>query len=430
MAANGVELILQEGFKPVPTPVVSRIILEHNFERKEEKKADGIVITPSHNPPTDGGIKYDPITGGPASAETTTKIQNRANELIKEGVDKIKRVPFERAVKMDNVHFMDYMMPYVKALARVIDMDAVANSGLKVGSDPLGGSGIFYWDLINEIYKIKNPINVVNPNIDYTFSFMPLDHDGKIRMDCSSPFAMANLIKMKDDYDIAFGNDTDYDRHGAIRYLFTNRPGWSKDAMIGKTLVSSSLIDKVAEEIGRKLCEVPVGFKWFVDGLFDGSMGFGGEESAGASFLCKDASVWTTDKDGIIMDLLAIEITAKTGKNPSEHHKELTDKHGIFYYARKDTPATPDQKAALGKLAPENLKADTLAGDKITGKFTKAPGNGASIGGLKVVTDKGWFAARPSGTEDMCKVYAESFVSEDHLKQIQKEAQDIVASVV
>ena len=446
LAAAGVEIILQKDFKPGPTPVVSRIILNYNLEQNKTHKADGIVITPSHNPPTDGGIKYDPTNGGPASAETTTKIQNRANELIKEGIDKIKRIPFERAIKMDNVHFFDYTMPYVKALGRVIDMDAVANSGLNVGSDPLGGSGIFYWDVINEVYKIKKPINVVNPNIDYTFSFMPPDHDGKIRMDCSSPFAMANLIKMKDDYDIAFGNDTDYDRHGivtpqglmnpnhylavAIRYLFTNRPGWGKDAMIGKTLVSSSLIDKVAEEIGRKLCEVPVGFKWFVDGLLDGSMGFGGEESAGASFLCQDGSVWTTDKDGIIMDLLAIEITAKTGKNPSEHHKELTDKHGIFYYARKDTPATPDQKAALGKLAPENLKADTLAGNPITGKFTKAPGNGASIGGLKVVTDKGWFAARPSGTEDMCKVYAESFVSEDHLKQIQKEAQDIVASVV
>lgn len=447
LAANGVDIILQDEFKPVPTPVVSRIILAHNYERKEAKQADGIVITPSHNPPTDGGIKYDPTTGGPASAETTKIIQNRANEIIAQGVDKVvKRVPFERAVKMDNVHFMDYMRPYVEGLSRVIDMDAVVNSGLNVGADPLGGSGIFYWDLINEVYGIKNPIKVVNPDIDYTFSFMPPDHDGKIRMDCSSPFAMANLIALKDKYDIAFGNDTDYDRHGivtpqglmnpnhylavAIKYLFTHRDGWSKDAMIGKTLVSSSLIDKVAEEIGRKLCEVPVGFKWFVDGLFDGSMGFGGEESAGASFLCKDASVWTTDKDGIIMDLLAIEITAKTGKNPSEHHKELTDKHGIFYYARKDTPATPEQKAALGKLAPENLKADTLAGAKITGKFTKAPGNGASIGGLKVVTDKGWFAARPSGTEDMCKVYAESFVSAEHLAQIQKEAQDIVASVV
>ncbi|MBR1581246.1 MAG: phosphoglucomutase (alpha-D-glucose-1,6-bisphosphate-dependent) [Selenomonadaceae bacterium] len=446
LAAAGVEVILQTNFLPVPTPVVSRIILAHNYERKEANKADGIVITPSHNPPTDGGIKYDPITGGPASAEATTKIQNRANELIKEGVGKIKRVPFERAIKLDNVKFVDYMRPYVEALARVIDMDAVVNSGLKVGADPLGGSGIYYWELINEIYKIKNPITVVNPKIDYTFSFMPKDHDGKVRMDCSSPYAMANLIALKDKYDIAFGNDTDYDRHGivtpqglmnpnhylavAIKYLFTNRPGWSKDAMVGKTLVSSSLIDHVANEIGRKLCEVPVGFKWFVDGLFDGSMGFGGEESAGASFLCKDASVWTTDKDGIIMDLLAIEITAKTGKNPSEHHKELTDKFGQFYYARIDTPASPAEKAALGKLSPENLKADTLAGSPITDKFTKAPGNGASIGGLKVVTDKGWFAARPSGTEDMCKVYAESFVSAEHLKQIQKEAQEIVKSVV
>ncbi len=443
LAANGVEIILQDKFAPVPTPVVSRQILEHN--RGTDKKADGMVITPSHNPPTDGGIKYDPTNGGPASAETTTKIQNRANELIKEGVGKIKRIPFERAVKMDNVHFFDYVMPYVKALATVVDMEAIANSGLHVGADPMGGSGLYYWVPIAEVYNFKT-LEVVNPNVDYTFSFMPKDHDGKVRMDCSSPFAMANLLKIKDKYDIAFGNDTDYDRHGivtpaglmnpnhylavAIQYLFQNRPGWRADAMVGKTLVSSSLIDHVAKGIGRKLCEVPVGFKWFVDGLLDGSMGFGGEESAGASFLCKDGSVWTTDKDGIIMDLLAIEITAKTGKNPAQHHKELTDKYGVSYYARIDTPASPDEKAALAKLAPENLKADTLAGNKITDKFTKAPGNGASIGGLKVVTEKGWFAARPSGTEDMCKVYAESFVSADHLKQIQKEAQEIVKSVV
>ena len=443
LAANGVEIILQDKYAPVPTPVVSRQILEHN--RGTDKKADGMVITPSHNPPTDGGIKYDPTNGGPASAETTTKIQNRANELIKEGVGKIKRVPFEKAVKMDNVHFFDYVMPYVKALASVVDMDAIAKSGLHVGADPMGGSGLYYWVPIAETYGIKG-LEVVNPNVDYTFGFMPKDHDGKVRMDCSSPFAMANLLKIKDKYDIAFGNDTDYDRHGivtpaglmnpnhylavAIQYLFTHRPGWSKDAMVGKTLVSSSLIDHVAKGIGRKLCEVPVGFKWFVDGLLDGSMGFGGEESAGASFLCQDGSVWTTDKDGIIMDLLAIEITAKTGKNPAEHHKELTDKYGVSYYARIDTPASPAEKAALGKLSPENLKADTLAGNPITAKFTKAPGNGASIGGLKVVTEKGWFAARPSGTEDMCKVYAESFVSADHLKQIQKEAQEIVKSVV
>ena len=446
LAANGVELILQDKFAPVPTPVVSRAILAHNREAANKtKQADGMVITPSHNPPTDGGIKYDPTNGGPASAETTNKIQNRANELIKEGIGKIKRVPFEKAIKLDNVHFEDYVMPYVKALASVVDMEAIAKSNLNIGADPMGGSGLYYWEPIAEVYGIKN-LKVVNPNVDYTFSFMPPDHDGKIRMDCSSPFAMKNLLALRDKFDIAFGNDTDYDRHGivtpqglmnpnhylavAIQYLFTHRDGWSKDAQIGKTLVSSSLIDYVGKGIGRKVCEVPVGFKWFVDGLMSGTMGFGGEESAGASFLCKDGSVWTTDKDGIIMDLLAIEITAKTGKNPAEHHKELTDKYGVSYYARKDTPATPEQKAALGKLSPENLKADTLAGDKITAKLTKAPGNGASIGGLKVVTDKGWFAARPSGTEDMCKVYAESFVSEDHLKQIQKEAQEIVASVV
>ena len=321
-------------------------------------------------------------------------------------------------------------------------MEAIAKSGLKIGADPLGGSGIYYWKPIAEIYGIKN-LEVVNPNLDPTFSFMPPDHDGKIRMDCSSPYAMANLIKLKDSYDIAFGNDTDYDRHGivtpqglmnpnaylsvAVQHLFTSRKNWRPDAMVGKTVVSSSIIDRVTEGIGKKLCEVPVGFKWFVDGLLDGSMGFGGEESAGASFLCKDGSVWTTDKDGIIMDLLAVEITAVTGKNPAEHYKEITEKYGTSFYARIDTPASPEQKAALGKLSPEDIKADTLAGDKITAKFTKAPGNNASIGGLKVTTANGWFAARPSGTENICKLYAESFVSPEHLKKIQEEAQKIIA---
>ena len=444
LAANGVEIILQQDFKPTPTPVVSRAILEYN-RNNNKNHADGMVITPSHNPPTDGGIKYDPITGGPASPETTNKIQKRANELIKNGVGSIKRIPFEKAIKLDTTHFEDYVIPYVKALASVVDMDAIAKSGLKIGADPLGGSGLYYWEPISEIYGIKNLV-VVNPNLDPTFSFMPPDHDGKIRMDCSSPFAMANLIKLKDDYDIAFGNDTDYDRHGivtpeglmnpnaylavAVQHLFTTRSNWRKDAQIGKTVVSSSIIDRTAEGIGRKVCEVPVGFKWFVDGLLDGSMGFGGEESAGASFLCKDGSVWTTDKDGIIMDLLAVEITATTGKNPAKHFAEITAKYGKSYYARVDTPATPEQKAALGKLSPENLKADTLAGEKITAKLTNAPGNNAAIGGLKVVTDNGWFAARPSGTENLCKIYAESFISPEHLKQIQDEAAKIVASAV
>ncbi len=444
LAANGVEIILQEDFKPTPTPVVSRAILEHNRNNKNHQ-ADGMVITPSHNPPTDGGIKYDPISGGPASPETTNKIQSRANELIKLGVNSIKRIPFEKAIKLDNVHFEDYVIPYVKALASVVDMDVIAKSGLKIGADPLGGSGIYYWDPIKEIYGIKN-LEVVNPNLDPTFSFMPPDHDGKIRMDCSSPYAMANLIKLKNDYDIAFGNDTDYDRHGivtpeglmnpnaylavAVQHLFTTRSNWRKDAAVGKTVVSSSIIDRVTNGIGRKVCEVPVGFKWFVEGLLDGSMGFGGEESAGASFLCKDGSVWTTDKDGIIMDLLAVEITAATGKNPAQHFAEITAKYGKSYYARTDTPATPEQKTALGKLSPENLKADTLAGDKITAKLTNAPGNNAKIGGLKVVTENGWFAARPSGTENLCKIYAESFVSPEHLKKIQDEASQIVSSAV
>ena len=440
LAANDVEIILSKDFNPTPTPVVSRAILEYN--RTHDVQADGMVITPSHNPPTDGGIKYDPPTGGPASPETTNKIQARANELIKTGVNAIKRVTFEKALKLDNVHFEDYVMPYVKALATVVDMDAIAKSGLKIGADPLGGSGINYWVPIAEVYGIKN-LEVVNPNLDPTFSFMPPDHDGKIRMDCSSPYAMANLIKLKDEYDIAFGNDTDYDRHGivtpqglmnpnaylavAVQHLFTSRKNWKPNAMVGKTVVSSSIIDRVTNGIGKKLCEVPVGFKWFVDGLLDGSMGFGGEESAGASFLCRDGSVWTTDKDGIIMDLLAVEITAVTGKNPAEHYAEITKKYGTSYYARIDTPATPEQKATLGKLAPEDIKADTLAGDKITAKLTKAPGNNASIGGLKVTTENGWFAARPSGTENICKLYAESFISPEHLKQIQQEAQNIIA---
>ena len=443
LAANGVDVVLQEGFAPTPTPVISRAILAHNREAGGAV-ADGMVITPSHNPPEDGGIKYDPPSGGPASPEITSRIQGRANELIRGGVRSIERVPFERAVKLETTHFEDYVMPYVRALASVLDMEAIARSGLHVGVDPLGGAGIGYWDPIVELYGIRN-LEVVNRTIDPTFSFMPLDHDGKVRMDCSSPWAMANLLKMKDRFDVAFGNDTDYDRHGivtpaglmnpnaylavAVRHLFGTRKGWRADAAVGKTVVSSSIIDRVAEGMGRRLCEVPVGFKWFVEGLLDGSMGFGGEESAGASFLCRDGSVWTTDKDGIIMDLLAVEIMAVTGKDPAQHYKEITDRYGESCYARIDAPASPERKAALARLSPDAVRADALAGDPIVARLTKAPGNGAPIGGLKVVAEGGWFAARPSGTEDLCKIYAESFKGPDHLKRIQQEAQEIVASV-
>ena len=443
LAANGVDVVLQEGFAPTPTPVVSRAILAHNREAGGAV-ADGMVITPSHNPPEDGGIKYDPPSGGPASPEITSRIQGRANELIRGGVRSIERVPFERAVKLETTHFEDYVMPYVRALASVLDMEAIAHSGLHVGVDPLGGAGIGYWDPIVELYGIRN-LEVVNRTIDPTFSFMPLDHDGKVRMDCSSPWAMANLLKMKDRFDVAFGNDTDYDRHGvvtpaglmnpnaylavAVRHLFGTRKGWRADAAVGKTVVSSSIIDRVTEGMGRRLCEVPVGFKWFVEGLLDGSMGFGGEESAGASFLCRDGSVWTTDKDGIILDLLAVEIAAVTGKDPAQHYKEITERYGESCYARIDAPASPEQKAALAKLSPDAVRADALAGDPIVARLTKAPGNDAPIGGLKVVAEGGWFAARPSGTEDLCKIDAESFKGPDHLKRIQQEAQEIVASV-
>ena len=443
LAANGVDVVLQEGFAPTPTPVISRAILAHNRE-VGAAVADGLVITPSHNPPEDGGIKYDPPSGGPASPEITSRIQRRANELIRGGVRSIERVPFERAVKLETTHFEDYVMPYVRALASVLDMEAIARSGLHVGVDPLGGAGIEYWDPIVEVYGIEN-LEVVNRTIDPTFSFLPLDHDGKVRMDCSSPWAMANLLKMKDRFDVAFGNDTDYDRHGivtpaglmnpnaylavAVRHLFGTRKGWRADAAVGKTVVSSSIIDRVAEGMGRRLCEVPVGFKWFVEGLLDGSMGFGGEESAGASFLCRDGSVWTTDKDGIILDLLAVEIAAVTGKDPAQHYKEITERYGESCYARIDAPASPEQKAALAKLSPDAVRTDALAGDPIVARLTKAPGNDAPIGGLKVVAEGGWFAARPSGTEDLCKIYAESFKGPDHLKRIQQEAQEIVASI-
>ncbi|MEX0822461.1 MAG: phosphoglucomutase (alpha-D-glucose-1,6-bisphosphate-dependent) [Rhodothermales bacterium] len=440
LAANGVELRIQQGGGFTPTPVISHAILTYN-EGRSSGLADGIVITPSHNPPQDGGFKYNPPTGGPAPGETTGRIENRANELLFGGLNGVQRMSIYRARASGTTQEVDFLQPYVEDLAGVIDMDAIAGSGLKIGADPMGGAGVAYWEPIADRYGLD--IEVVNPRVDPTFSFMTVDKDGKIRMDCSSPYAMAGLIKLKDGFDIAFGNDPDFDRHGivtrsgglmnpnhylsvAVSYLFRNRPGWSDDAAVGKTLVSSSMIDRVARDMGRRLAEVPVGFKWFVDGLMDGSYGFGGEESAGASFLRKDGTVWTTDKDGIILSLLAAEITAVTGKNPSEHYEDLEARFGSPVYERIDAPATRDQKAALKNLSPDQVDARELAGEPIEAKLTRAPGNDAPIGGLKVVTENGWFAARPSGTEDIYKIYTESFRGTDHLKQIQNEAQAIV----
>ena len=443
LIANGVETYLNTDSdyrQFTPTPAVSHAILNYN-QGKTTGLADGIVITPSHNPPADGGFKYNPPNGGPAEPEITKWIQNRANELLKQGNQGVKRLAYEKALKAANCHYFDFITPYVNDLEKIIDLEAIRNAGIRLGADPLGGSNIAYWQPIADRYQLN--ITVVNPKIDPTFGFMTLDWDGKIRMDCSSPYAMTNLVKLKNDYDIAFGNDTDSDRHGivtpsvglmnpnhflsvAIWYLFTHREQWSGLSAIGKTLVSSSMIDRVGAEIGRKVYEVPVGFKWFVNGLLDGSFGFGGEESAGASFLKKNGTVWTTDKDGIIMDLLAAEITAKTGKDPGQHYQDLTARLGNPIYQRKDAPATPEQKAKLSQLSPEAVTASTLAGDTITAKLTKAPGNQAAIGGLKVTTDAGWFAARPSGTENVYKIYAESFKDEAHLQQIFTEAEAIV----
>ncbi len=440
-SANKVELRIQAGLGYTPTPVISHAILTYNKGRSSGL-ADGVIITPSHNPPQDGGFKYNPPHGGPADAGTTTIIQNQANEIVKNGLKNIKRWLLERALRADNVLEYDYITPYVKDLANVIDMETISNSGLTIGADPMGGAGVEFWEPIKDMYGLN--LEVVNPDIDHTFSFMSVDKDGKIRMDCSSKYAMAQLIDLKDKYDIAFGNDTDFDRHGivtkscglmnpnhylsvAIWYLFQNRPHWGHDAAIGKTLVSSSMIDRVANHIGRKLAEVPVGFKWFVDGLVDGSYGFGGEESAGASFLRKDGTTWTTDKDGFIMNLLAAEITAKTNKDPGEHYEDLVEHFGNPVYERIDTAATPAQKEVLKNLSPEMVEATELAGDTITARLTHAPGNQSAIGGLKVVSKNGWFAARPSGTEDINKIYAESFKGADHLKQIQQEAQEIVS---
>ncbi|MBA4419330.1 MAG: phosphoglucomutase, alpha-D-glucose phosphate-specific [Syntrophus sp. (in: bacteria)] len=441
LAANHVTVMIQKGFGYTPTPVISHAILVHNRGRASGL-ADGIVITPSHNPPEDGGFKYNPPHGGPADRSVTKWIEDRANALLMDGNRGVKRISYRKALSMGTIHEYDYIEPYVNDLSNIIDMEAIASSGLVIGVDPMGGASLPYWEPIAARYGLN--IDIVNRAIDPAFGFMTLDKDGKIRMDCSSPFAMARLVDLKDGYDIAFGNDPDSDRHGivtksmglmnpnhylsvAIWYLFQHRPDWSPDAMIGKTLVSSAMIDRIAAGLGRRLSEVPVGFKWFVDGLIDGNYGFGGEESAGASFLRKDGTVWTTDKDGIIMDLLAAEITTRTGEDPGVHYEALTEVFGHPAYERIDAPATPEQKAALERLSPDQVIATTLAGDEITAKLTHAPGNGAAIGGIKVVTKKGWFAARPSGTENIYKIYAESFRDRAHLRQIQEEAQEIVS---
>jgi phosphoglucomutase len=440
LAANSVETMVQEGLGYTPTPVISHAILRTNRERRAPV-ADGIVITPSHNPPEDGGFKYNPPQGGPADTGITRSIQDRANDYLRGRNRKVRRISCEKALKASTTHRIDYVLPYVTDLADIIDMASIRDAGIRIGVDPMGGASVAYWEPIAAAYGLS--IDVVNPAVDPTFRFMTVDKDGKIRMDCSSPYAMVGLIALKDRYDIAFGNDPDCDRHGivtpggglmnpnhylatAIWYLFGHRPGWRPDAAVGKTLVSSSLIDRVAESLGRSLCEVPVGFKWFVPGLIDGTFGFGGEESAGASFLRKDGTVWTTDKDGVIMDLLAAEMTAVTGKNPGEHYRDLVNRFGEPVYERIDAPASAAQKKILSSLSPDRITARTLAGEEITAILTAAPGNGKPIGGLKVISENGWFAARPSGTEEIYKIYTESFKGKDHLSQIQEEARAIV----
>jgi len=442
LSANGIEVRIAKDGGYTPTPVISFSILSYN-KGKTSGFSDGIVITPSHNPPEDGGYKYNPPSGGPADTSVTKVIQDRANEILKGGLKAVKRISVEKAVIGGLVKEFDYITPYVSELGQIVDMKAIAASGLSVAVDPMGGSGIGYWKPIKEKYGIN--LTILNPYPDPTFSFMSVDKDGKIRMDCSSPYAMASLISLKDKYDVAFGNDPDYDRHGivtksvglmnpnhylsvAIDYLFRSRTGWKKESGIGKTLVSSSMIDRVAAGLSRKLIEVPVGFKWFVEGLESGSCAFGGEESAGASFLRMDGSVWSTDKDGIIMDLLAAEITAKTGKDPGIHYKELTEKFGTPVYDRMDAVANGPQRKTLEALSPDSITAKSMAGEPIKAVLTRAPGNNAAIGGLKVVTENGWFAARPSGTEEIYKIYAESFKGADHLKEIQEEAQKIVSA--
>lgn len=444
LAANGVEVRLPADDCYTPTPVISHAILVYNQQRKTGL-ADGLIVTPSHNPPYDGGIKYNPPQGGPADTQITRWIQDRANDLLAQDNRSVKRIPYNRAIHASTTHITDLATPFIADLAGVIDFDSIRTSGIHIGADPLGGASVQYWQSIADHYKLD--LTVVNPTVDFTFRFMTLDHDGQIRMDCSSPDAMASLIKLKGQYDIAFGNDTDADRHGivtptgglmnpnhylavAIEYLFTNRKQWPQGAAIGKTLVSSSIIDKVAAKLGRRLCEVPVGFKWFSPGLFDSSLGFGGEESAGASFLRKDGTVWTTDKDGLILGLLAAEILAKTGKDPSIHYRNLESQFGTSHYRRIDSPATASQKAALVKLSPDAVKQTQLAGESILAKLTRAPGNDAPIGGLKVTTASGWFAARPSGTEDIYKIYAESLKSEAHLQVLLEEAQQLVTQAL
>ncbi|MBY0525355.1 MAG: phosphoglucomutase (alpha-D-glucose-1,6-bisphosphate-dependent) [Gemmataceae bacterium] len=444
LTANGVETVIQRDDGVTPTPVISRAILVYNQGRKDHL-ADGIIITPSHNPPEDGGFKYNPPNGGPAESDITRTIQDRANGLLRGGNGDVKRTPIAAAMKAATTHLEDYVLPYVNDLKNVIDMEAIRAAGLKLGVDPLGGAARHYWEPIREIYGLD--ITVVNPKIDPTFSFMTVDHDGKIRMDCSSPYAMASLVSFKDRFRVAFANDPDSDRHGivtpsaglmnpnhflavAIQYLLMHRPQWPTSAVVGKTLVSSGMIDRVVAKLGRTLSEVPVGFKWFAPGLFDGSCCFGGEESAGASFLRRDGTVWTTDKDGPIMDLLAAEITARTGKDPGEHYRDLAAEFGTSYYTRIDAAATPEEKSLLGELSPDAVKEAELAGEAITAKLTRAPGNNAPIGGLKVVSANGWFAARPSGTENIYKIYAESFRDEKHLQAIVTEAQKIVGNAL
>ena len=441
LCGNGVEVMTAAHDEYTPTPAISHAILNYNRGRTAGL-ADGIVITPSHNPPEDGGFKYNPTNGGPADTDVTQWIEHRANELLRSGNADVKRMGFSAALRAETTRQEDLVLPYVNDLRNVVDMDAIRDAGLKLAVDPLGGAAVHYWEPINETYGLD--IAVVNPQVDPTFSFMTVDHDGAIRMDCSSPYAMAGLVGLKDRYRVAFGNDADADRHGivtpttglmnpnhylsvAILYLLTHRPEWPGEAAVGKTLVSSSMIDRVVHKLSRRLSEVPVGFKWFAPGLFDGSYCFGGEESAGASFLRRDGRVWTTDKDGLIMDLLAAEITARTGKDPGEHYAALTAEFGTAYYTRIDAPATPEQKARLGRLTPEAVRAPNLAGDPIIAKLTRAPGNDAPIGGLKVVTRSGWFAARPSGTEAVYKIYAESFKDEQHLQAILADAQQIVS---
>ena len=444
LAANGVTVVIQSGDGVTPTPTISRAILVHNHGR-DAHLGDGIVITPSHNPPEDGGFKYNPPNGGPADTDVTRWVQDRANALLRAGNAEVKRLPLAAAMRAETTHQHDLVGPYVADLPNVIDIAAIRDSKLRLGVDPLGGASLPYWERINAVHGLD--IEIVNKTIDPTFRFMTVDHDGKIRMDCSSPYAMAGLLGLKDKFQLAFANDPDSDRHGivtpsagllnpnhylavAIRYLLTHRPHWPTTAVVGKTLVSSFLIDRVVASLGRKLSEVPVGFKWFAPGLFDGTCCFGGEESAGASFLRLDGTVWSTDKDGIILDLLAAEMTARTGRDPSEHYREITAAFGAPLYTRIDAPATTEQKARLGKLAPSAVAEATLAGDPITGKLSHAPGNGAAIGGLKVTTEAGWFAARPSGTEQLYKIYAESFRDQAHLDRIVAEARQIVGNAL